>query len=180
VRDRLRNGVRQTAGADVVDQQDGIRFTHGPALIDDFLRAPLNLRVAALDRSEIQVFRARAAADGRRRATAETDQHRRAAEHDDFRAGRNDRLFHVHAPHVADTARDHDGLVITTQRRARRRLCFHLERAEVAENVRPAKFVVERGCAERPFDHDVERRSDARWLAEVLLPRLFEAGNAQV
>ena len=55
-----------------------------------------------------------------------------------------------------------------------------LERAEVAADRRAAELVVERGGADRPFDHDVERGGDALRLAEIALPRPLVAGNAQV
>ena len=110
----------------------------------------------------------------------EPDQHRRAAEHDDLRARHDRRLFDVLAAHVAEAARDHDRLVIAAQRRASRRLDPLLERAEVAVDVRPAEFVVERGRADRPVEHDLQRDDDALGLAEILLPGLHEPGNAQV
>ena len=117
--DRFGNRVRQAARADVVNQQDRIRLAERPALIDDFLRAPLDLGVAALHRREVEILRARAAADRGRRAAAQADQHRRTAEHDDFRARRHVGLLDVHAAHVAEPARDHDRLVIAAQRGAR-------------------------------------------------------------
>src|SRR6185295_15797917 len=60
-----------------------------------------------------------------------------------------------------------------------------LEAAEVAADVRPAEFVVEGGTADRPLDHDVERRDDALGFAQFfrkrrLFPRLQEARDAQV
>jgi hypothetical protein len=77
-------------------------------------------------------------------------------------------------------ARDHDRLVIAAQRGTCAGFELGLERAEVTEDVRPAEFVVERGCADRTVDHDVERRGDAPGPAEVALPRLLETGNAQM
>ena len=98
----------------------------------------------------------------------------------DLRAGRHVGLLDVHAPHVAEPAGDHDRLVIAAQRGAHAGCELGLERAEIAEDVRAAEFVVERGRADRAFDHDVERRGDARGLAVVAFPRLLEARNAQV
>ena len=51
----FREGIRQAAGADVVNRQDRIGVAHGPTGIDHFLRAPLHLRVAALHRIKIEV-----------------------------------------------------------------------------------------------------------------------------
>ena len=48
VRDRLRHRIGQAAGTDVMNEQDRIRVAECPATIDDFLRAPLHFRVAAL------------------------------------------------------------------------------------------------------------------------------------
>jgi hypothetical protein len=53
-------------------------------MIDDFLRTALDLRVAALDRREVEIFGARTAAHRGGRAAAEADEHRRTAEHHDF------------------------------------------------------------------------------------------------
>ena len=52
---RLGQGVRQSAGTDIVDEQNRIGGAHGPAAVDDFLGAALNFGVAALHRSEIQI-----------------------------------------------------------------------------------------------------------------------------
>src|SRR5688572_29120190 len=87
--------------------------------------------------------------------------------------------------HIAHAARDHDGLVITTRAVLRITRAGLLEAAEIAADVRPAEFIVERRAADRALDHDVERGDDAIRLAQVfrnraLFPRLLEARNAQV
>ena len=46
--DRLGHGIRQTAGAYVMNQQDWILVAHLPATIDDFLCPALHLGVTAL------------------------------------------------------------------------------------------------------------------------------------
>jgi hypothetical protein len=112
VRHGFGNGIRQAAGTHVVDQQDRVQTPARGAAIDDFLRATLDLRVATLHRGVIQVRARRAAAHGRSRAAAESDQHRGSAEDDDLRAHRDRALLDVVAAHVAESARDHDGLVI--------------------------------------------------------------------
>src|SRR5689334_10416415 len=58
--------------------------------------------------------------------------------------------------------------------------CLQLERAEVTVDIGPAKLIVEGSGADRPFDHDVQRGSNAIRLAERALPRLRESGNAQM
>jgi hypothetical protein len=47
-REDFRHRVRQPAGADVVDHQDGVSLAHRPAGVDDLLGAALHLGVAAL------------------------------------------------------------------------------------------------------------------------------------
>src|SRR5690606_12558005 len=73
-----------------------------------------------------------------------------------------------------------DRLVITTHLVAARRVDRLLEGTEVTGQRRAAEFVVERGAAQRAFDHDVQRRDDAFRLAIGLFPRLLEAGDVQV
>ena len=89
-------------------------------------------------------------------------------------------LFHVRQADVAEAARDHDGLVVAAHLGTGRTRHFHLEGAEIAGQVGAAKFVVEGGAADGPLQHDVERRGDAARLAEILLPGLHRARQAQV
>lgn len=55
-----------------------------------------------------------------------------------------------------------------------------LEAAEIAGQIGPAEFVVERRAADRPFQHDVQGRGDALRLAVVGLPGLGETGDFQM
>src|SRR5690606_24066607 len=55
-----------------------------------------------------------------------------------------------------------------------------LEAAEVAEDVRTPKLVVERRGADRSFEHDRQRALDAVRLAVVLLPGADVARDTQV
>jgi hypothetical protein len=57
-----------------------------PAAVDHFLRATLDLRVAALHRCEVEVGGVGAGGHRRGRAAAQTDQHARAAQRDQQRA----------------------------------------------------------------------------------------------
>ncbi len=163
-----------------MDGDDGIVRAHRPAAVDHFLAAALHFRVAALHGGEVQVFRLAAGGDRGGRAAAQADQHGRAAEHDQQIALGNHVLLHVIGADIAETAGDHDRLVVTAQLAAFRRRGFQLEGAEIAADVGPAELVVEGGGAERAFDHDVQRGGDAVGLAVILLPGLLGAGDAQV
>src|SRR5206468_7006224 len=58
---------------------------------------------------------------------------------------------------------------------------FGFEGAEVAAEVGTAELVVERGRADRAFEHDVERGSDASGLpGRRPFPKLLVTRNAQV
>ena len=173
---QFRQRVGEAAGADVVYRQDRVLVLQLPTAVDDLLRTPLDLRVAALHRGEIEVGGVGAGGHGGRRAAAEADEHAGAAELDEQRAGLEFDLVRIARGDVADAAGDHDRLVVAAHL-ARH---FLLEGAEGAGQIRPAEFVVEGGGADRPLDHDVERRGDALGLAVGLLPRLREAGDVQV
>ena len=107
--------VRQPAGADVVDRQDGVGVAQRPAAIDHLLTAPLDLGVVALDRREVEILGRRTLGERRCRATAQADQERRAAEHDQRRARRDRRLGDVSGAHRADAAGEHHRLVIAAR-----------------------------------------------------------------
>ena len=188
-------GVRQAAGADVVDRQDRVAVARRPAVtlgraelpaaVDHFLRTPLHLRVAALHRREVEVLGVAASAHRAGGAAAEADQQAGAAELDEEDAGRE--LFRLEAlvgGDRAEAAGDHDRLVVAAH--AGRSVGVGdrlLVGAEVAGEVRPAEFVVEGGGADRAFEHDVERRGDARRLAvghRVGFPGLQRARDLQV
>ena len=147
-----------------------------PAPVDHLLRAPLNLRVAALDRVEVEIRGVRAGRHRRSRPATHTDEHARAAQLDQQRAGRDVGLVRVLRLDVAEASGQHDGLVVAAHDAGRRLL----ERAEVAREVRPAEFVVERGCADRPVDHDGQRRRDPLRLRLRAFPRAHESRDSQV
>src|SRR5437773_8764192 len=78
---------------------------------------------------------------------------------------------------IAEASGEHDGLVIAPEHTAH----FRFEAAEVAAEIGPAELVVERGGADRPLEHDVERRSEAAGLAgRGAFPGLLVAGNTQI
>src|SRR5690606_19042334 len=178
--DQFREGVGKTTGTDVMDELDRVLFAQLPAAVDDFLATTLHFRVVALHRGEIQVRRAGAGGHGGCRAAAETDQHRRTAEHDQLGTDRNLALLHMILADVAHAAGEHDRLVVAAYLFAARGFDALLEGAEIAGQRRTTEFVVERGTAQRAFDHDVQRGNDALGLAVGLFPGLLEVGDVQV
>ena len=178
---QLGQRVGQSARADIVDEQDRIVLAARPATVDDLLTAALHLGVGALHRGEIQIFRRSPRSHAGGRAAAETDQHRRPAEHDQRRARREGTLLDMLVADVAHPACKHDRFVIAAQFfapvRAGDRL---LVGAEIAGQIGPPELVVEGRRADRSLDHDVERRDDASRLAVIDLPGLLEAGDAQI
>ncbi len=176
--EQFRNRVGKTARADIVDRHDRIFGAARPARVDDLLATALHFRVVALHRREVELFGARARRHRRCRATAEADQHRRAAEHDHRVAVGERLLLDVGLAQVRKSAGDHDRLVVAA---AQARLAaFLLERAEVAAERGPAEFVVERRGADRSVAHDLERAREARRQRTILFPRPRKARNAQV
>ena len=173
----FRHGIGQAAGTDVMHREDRIALAHRPAAVDDFLGATLDFRVAALHGIEIQRFHIAAGAHAGCRTAAQADEQTGAAELDQQRAGLEGLLVDMAFLHVADTAGQHDRLVITAHLAIRR---AHLEAAEIAGQIRAAEFVVECGRADRPVEHDLQRRNDAARFAVFRFPGLLEAGNAQI
>ena len=174
---QFRDRVGQTARADVMEPQDRIVLAHRHAAVDDFLAAAFHLRVVALHAGEIQILGALARGDRTGRTATQADQHGRATQHDDGVAGRQRLLLHLDAVDRAQAAGQHDRLVVG----AGQRLAFRqFEAAEIAQQVRPAELVVERGTAQRTVQHDVQCRRHARIQRARRLPGLGQRGNAQV
>ena len=178
---QFRQGVGDAAGADVVDGQDRIGIVHLPAAVDHLLGAPLHLGIAALHRGEIEIGAVRTGAHRGGRTSAQADQHARAADLDQQRAGRKLDLEAVRRGYVADAAGDHDRLVVAAHLAVHRQF----ETTEIAGQIGPAEFVVECRRADRSFDHDLQCRSDSLRLAvsgfaRPVFPGLLEAGNIQV
>ncbi len=178
--DQLREGVGQTACTYVMDEGDGVFVTQLPAPVDNLLTAALHFRVFALYRGKIQVLGTAAGRHGRGCATAQTNQHGWAAQYHQLGTHRNLGLLNVVGADVTHATGDHDRLVVTTGFRATWRGNRLFKGTEVAVQVGTAKFIVERGAAQRTFDHDLQRGNNARWLAVVFFPVMGEAGNAQV
>src|SRR5206468_4019759 len=175
--DQLGERVRDAAGADVVDREDRVRITQGPAMVDDLLRATLDLRVAALHRIEVERGRIRAGRHRARRAAAHADAHARPAELDQQGAGGELDLVRLRGRDAAQAAGNHDRLVIAAP------LPGHvlLVDAEVAGEIGPAEFVVEGRAADGAVDHDLQRARDVIGLADRrALPWLVGVGQVQV
>src|SRR5690554_404737 len=81
---------------------------------------------------------------------------------------------------VAQTAGDHDRLVIAAHfvTVGTRYLLF--KGTEVTGQVGTAEFVVERSTTDRAFNHDIQRRRDALRLAIAGFPGLLEAWDVQI
>ncbi len=174
--DELRQRVRQPACADVVNGEHRIALAELPAAVDDLLGAPLHLGVAPLHRIEVQILRIGAGVHARRGAPAHPDQHSRTAEVNEEGPGCDRPFVSVRSVDVAESARDHDRLVVA----ADDSFGFHLEGAEVAREIGAAELVVEGGRAYRALEHDLQRRGDALGLSGVLFPLLHEIRNAQM
>eukprot|EP00754_Rhynchopus_humris_P034199 Rhum_TRINITY_DN15543_c0_g1::Rhum_TRINITY_DN15543_c0_g1_i1::g.161066::m.161066 len=174
----LRDGVAETAGTHVVDEQDRVRLAQRPARVDHLLATPLQLRVVALHRREVDALGGRALRHGAGGTAAQPDEHRGPAQHHDVGAGGHRLLLDVLVADVAEATRQHDRLVVA----------LHLalsdglqEAAEVATDVRAAELVVERGAADRALEHDLHGGGDLARLADLrLLPRALGARDVQV
>ena len=172
----LREGIRNTARADIVDRQNRVVRAELPAAVDDLLRTALDFRVAALHRIKIELRAVRTRVHRRGRATAETDFHARAAELNQQCTFGQIALANVLRINIAHTACDHDGLVIAVDLIAD----LLLKCAEIAGQIRAAEFIVKRRAANRPSQHDLQRTGGVLRLAIFLLPRTRCVGQMQM
>ncbi len=169
--------VGQATRADIVNRQDRVDLAQCPAGVDDFLTAPLQFRIGTLHRSEIQLDGAAAGGHARRRATAETDQHRRPAQHDELCARRHRLFMHVAVADVAVAAGQHHRLVIAADRTV---VEPSLKAAEITRQHRAPELIAVGSGADRRFQHDLQGAGHLRWPAQRLFPRLFKTGNMQI
>ena len=175
-------GVGEAARAHVVDRHNRVGRAQLPAAVDHFLRAPLDFGVAALHRVEIQIGLVGAGVHARSRAAAQADEHAGAAELDEQCAFGDFVFMRLLRLNATQAAGEHNRLVVA----AHLALILFFKGAEIAQKVGAAEFVVERGAANRPFEHDVERAADVAGFAvggfdgRILLPRLLCAGNVEV
>ena len=160
-----------------MDAQDWILIAQLPATVDDFLGTTLHLWVATLHGIEVEVLCVGASIHTGCRTAAQTDEHARAAQLDEQCAFRQIVLVGVFGFDAAQTARQHDGLVIA----AHFAVDLLFEGAEVASEVRTTEFIVECRATEWAVDHDLQRGRDTTRLADgVGFPRLYETGDVQV
>src|SRR5207247_9184368 len=110
--DQLGERIADAAGANIMDGQHRVALTERPAVVDDLLRAALDLRVAALHRIEVERRGVSACGHRARRAAAHADAHARAAELNQQGAGAEGQLVRLCVADGADTAGDHDRLVV--------------------------------------------------------------------
>ena len=108
----FREGIRQTACTYVMYRQNRIVILHRPACIDDFLRAPFHLWIAALYRVKIQISGIRAGRHRRSGAAAHAYAHAWTAELNQQAADWQIILLGVLGRDAADTTCNHDRLVI--------------------------------------------------------------------
>ena len=155
------NRVAATGGASI---QAGL-----PTLVDHLLRTALDFRVAALHRVKVQRCGVGAGRHRAGRAAAHANAHAGAAELDQQAAGGEEDFVGQIAVNHAQTAGDHDGLVVATLGGINVADNGLFVLAEVAQQVRATKFVVERRAAQRAFDHDLQRAGDVFWFAVTLL-----------
>ena len=83
-----------------------------PAVVDDLLRAPLNLRVAALDRIKIQLGRIRPRGHGAGGAATHADAHAGATELNQQATSGEFDFAGLGGVNHAQATGNHDGLVI--------------------------------------------------------------------
>ena len=149
-----------------MDKGNGIISTQTPTAINHLLTAALYFGVLSLHRGKVEVLGAVAARHGGRGTTAQTDQHRGATQYHELGAGRIVTLVDVLGTHVAKTAGDHDGFVISPDTVGR----LGFKGSEVAREIGPAKFIVKRRRTDRPLGHDIQRRDNSARAAIAQLP----------
>ena len=173
---QFRHGVGQAARAHVVNREDGIARALTPAGVDDFLRAALDFRIAALHGGKIQLGGVFPRAHAGSRAAAQPDEHPGAAQLHQQCAGGEIAFVRLAGGNVAQPASNHDGLVIAAH------LLHDFLRvgAEIAGKIRAAKFVVERRAAQRPIHHDLQGAGHVRRRRLAVFPRLRQRGQVEV
>ena len=153
---QLGESVGQTARAHIVDGEDRVVGTLRPAMVDNLLRPALDLGVAALHRVKVEVGGVGARGHGAGRAAAHADAHAGAAQLNEQTARRKFNLLGLLGVDLPQTARDHDGLVVTAHHAVHRQFVF----AEITQQIGPAKLVVEGRATQRALGHDLQRAGD--------------------
>ena len=125
-------------------------------MVDNLLRPALDLGVAALHRVKVEVGGVGARGHGAGRAAAHADAHAGTAQLDQQTARRKFNFFRLLGVDLPQTARDHDGLVVTAHHAVHRQFVF----AEITQQIGPAKLVVEGRATQRALGHDLQRAGD--------------------
>ena len=173
---QFRESVAQPPCAHIMNRQNRVGSTLQPALVDDLLRAALNLRVAPLHRVKVQVRGVGAGRHGAGGAATHANAHARAAKLDQQAAGREFNLVRLAGINHAQPPGDHDRLVVTTLLGVRGGCTSRvgcgvaqglLVFTKVTQQVWSAKFVVERSPTQGPFHHDLQRAGNVHRLAVI-------------
>ena len=165
------HGVGKPARADIVNRKNRVVCAACPAAVDHFLRTALHFGVAALHGIKVQTFGVGTRGHGACRAAPEADAHPGAPEHN-HEGSRRERLLRcLVVTDVADTARKHNGLVVTVAHRADVRF----KRTEVAEDVGAAEFVIKSRGTDRAFGHDGQGRCNTARCPVDAFRRFFPA-----
>ena len=141
-----------------MNRKNRISGTGFPAPVDYFLGTALHFGIAALDAVKIEVLGIGARGHGACGSPAQADAHSRASEHNHQGSGFERVLVRLIGTNVTDTAREHDGLVVTVAHIAHARF----EGTEVPENIRASEFVIKGGRSDRTFGHHRQGRGNAR------------------
>ena len=138
-------------------------------MVDNLLRAPFYLGVAALHRIKIKLRGVGPGRHGTGRAAAHADAHAGAAELDQQAACGKLNLVRLGRVNHAQATGNHDRLVVAAlflhvavRCAVRNRLLIF---TEVAQQIGAAKFVVEGSATQRPFNHDLQWAGDVLGLA---------------
>ena len=170
--DQFGEGVGQTTRTYIVDGQNRRHGTQGIAMVDDLLGAALNFGVAALHRVKVQSHAVAATGQGTGSPPAHAHAHAWPAQLNQ-QSARGKFNFAGQLPlHHAQTTCDHDGLVVA----ALHAIDHLFVLAEVAQQIRAAKFVVESRAAQRALGHDGQGTGHVGGLPQTAAPQF---GNAE-
>ena len=168
----FREGVGKSTCTHVVNERNRVFFVHRPAAVDDFLAAAFHFGVFALHRGKVERFITGTVLHGAGSTATKADKHRRTAEHNQVVTRVNVALLDMLVLDIAETASQHNRLVVTANFLAVLGIDFLFERTEVTEDVRTTVFVVECGTTERAVNHNVESGCNAGRATKVFFPRL--------
>ncbi len=170
--------VAVPAGALVVDADDGVALAQLDAGADDAVHLLLHLGVAALHRVEIELLDVLALHHAGGRASTHPDAVGRAAQLDNQHIRLRPTLLGVPGVHLADAAREHDGLEPLAALAAGE---SHPKGARVSRDHRLTELVAVVGGAVRCLDLDLQRRGEVAGVGEAaVLPGELIARDPEV